>query len=162
MKLTPAKGTRFPLLWNVAAVACLCLSMSVSSPAQETAGKPGTASSTAPANARGFSTPQQAAEVLIAAAEKFDEVALLQIFGPAGEDIVFSGEYAQDRQHAANFVAEAREKNSISVDPNGGNRAFLLVGDEDWPFPVPLEPHCRRYPPLPVKTCTRSLPVSVT
>jgi len=76
--------------------------------------------------------------VLIAAADKFDVVALLQIFGPGGEDIVFSGEYAQDRQHAANFVAEAREKNSISMDPNGGNRAFLLVGDEDWPFPVPL------------------------
>jgi len=138
MKLTSAKGTRFPLLWNVGAVACLCLSMSVSSPAQEAAGKQGPASSTAPANARGFSTPQQAAEVLIAAAEKFDEVALLQIFGPGGEDIVFSGEYAQDRQHAANFVTEAREKNSISADPNGGNRAFLLVGNEDWPFPVPL------------------------
>jgi hypothetical protein len=76
--------------------------------------------------------------VLIAAAEKFDEIALLQIFGPGGEDIVFSGEYAQDRQHAANFVAEAREKNGISTDPNGGDRAFLLVGDEDWPFPVPL------------------------
>ena len=138
MKLASAKETRFPILWNVVAVACLCLSMSVSSPAQETPGKQEQASSTPPANARGFSTPQQAAEVLIAAAEKFDEVALLQIFGPAGEDIVFSGEYAQDRQHAANFVAEAHEKNSISVDPNGGNRAFLLVGDEDWPFPVPL------------------------
>jgi hypothetical protein len=63
---------------------------------------------------------------------------LLQIFGPGGEDIVLSGEYAQDQQHAANFVAEAREKKSVSVDPKSGNRAFLLVGDEDWPFPVPL------------------------
>jgi Protein of unknown function (DUF2950) len=138
MKLTSAKATRFPILCNVAAAACLCLSLSVSSPAQETAGKEGGATSIAPADAKGFSTPQQAAEVLIAAADKFDVVALLQIFGPGGEDIVFSGEYAQDRQHAANFVAEAREKNSVSVDPNGGNRAFLLVGDEDWPFPVPL------------------------
>ncbi|MFZ0292153.1 MAG: DUF2950 domain-containing protein, partial [Candidatus Sulfotelmatobacter sp.] len=34
--------------------------------------------------------------------------------------------------------AEAHEKNSISVDPRSGNRAFLLVGNEDWPFPVPL------------------------
>jgi len=138
MKLTPAKESRLPILWNVAAVACLCLSMSVPSPAQTSSENAGAGTSTAAAHARGFSTPQQAAEVLIAAAEKFDEVALLQIFGPAGEDIVFSGEYAQDRQHAANFVAEAREKNSISVDPNGGNRAFLLVGNEDWPFPVPL------------------------
>ena len=61
-----------------------------------------------------------------------------QIFGPGGEDIVFSGEFAQDRQHAANFVAEAREKKSVSVDPKSGNRAFLLVGNEDWPFPVPI------------------------
>ena len=138
MKLTPAKESRLPILWNVAAVACLCLSMSVPSPAQTSSENAGAGTSTAAAHARGFSTPQQAAEVLIAAAEKFDEVALLQIFGPGGEDIVFSGEYAQDRQHAANFVAEAREKNGISTDPNGGDRAFLLVGDEDWPFPVPL------------------------
>jgi hypothetical protein len=87
---------------------------------------------------RTFDTPQQAVDALIDAAEKFDVSALLQIFGPGGEDIVLSGEYAQDQQHAANFVAEAREKKSVSVDPKNGNRAFLLVGDEDWPFPVPL------------------------
>ena len=63
---------------------------------------------------------------------------LAYIFGPDGEDVVFSGEFAQDRQHAANFVAEAHEKKSVSVDPKTGNRAFLLVGNEDWPFPVPL------------------------
>ena len=63
---------------------------------------------------------------------------LAYIFGPDGEDVVFSGEFAQDRQHAANFVAEAREKKSVSVDPKSGNRAFLLVGNENWPFPVPL------------------------
>src|SRR5207253_2423358 len=48
------------------------------------------------------------------------------------------GEYAQDQQHATNFAAEAREKKSVSVDPQSGNRAFLLVGNEDWPFPVPI------------------------
>ena len=76
--------------------------------------------------------------MLIAAAEKFDVAALAQIFGPGGEDIVFSGEFAQDRQHAADFVAEAHEKKSVSVDSKTGNRAFLLVGNEDWPFPVPI------------------------
>jgi Protein of unknown function (DUF2950) len=136
MKLMSAKGNGFSILRNLVAVACLCLSMSVPSPAQETE-KQKPASGIGPAEARGFSTPQQAAQLLIAAADKFDAVALLQIFGPGGEDIVFSGEYAQDRQHALNFVAEAREKNSISVNLSG-NRAFLLVGDEDWPFPVPL------------------------
>jgi hypothetical protein len=85
-----------------------------------------------------FDTPQHAADALIAAAAKFDVSALEEIFGPEGDDIVFSGEFAQDRKHAADFAAEAHEKKSVSVDPKSGTRAFLLVGNEDWPFPVPL------------------------
>jgi hypothetical protein len=90
------------------------------------------------AGAKAFDTPQQAADALVGAAEKFDVRAIEEIFGPDGDDIVLSGEYPQDRQRAANFAAEAREKNSVSVDPKRGNRAFLLVGNEDWPLPVPL------------------------
>ena len=135
MRPTSAKKKYSPFLWILAAVAWFCLSGPVPSPATETTAKTGSAVST---DARRFDTPQQAADVLIDAAEKFDVVELAQIFGPGGEDIVFSGEYAQDRQHAANFVAEAHEKRSVSIDPKNGNRAFLLVGDEDWPFPVPL------------------------
>jgi hypothetical protein len=85
-----------------------------------------------------FDTPQQAADALIAAADKFDVVELTNMFGPGGEGVVFSGEFAQDRKHAVDFAAKAREKESVSVDPKGGNRAFLLVGSEDWPFPVPI------------------------
>jgi len=87
---------------------------------------------------KAFDTPQQAADALVAAAEKFDQGALEEIFGPEGDDIVLSGEYPQDRQRAADFAAEAHEKESVSVDPKRANRAFLLVGHEDWPFPVPL------------------------
>jgi hypothetical protein len=91
-----------------------------------------------PSGVRTFDTPQEAAARLIEAAEKFDVTALTQIFGRDVEDVIFSGEFAQDRKHAADFVAEAHEKNSISVDPKSGTRAFLLVGNEDWPFPVPI------------------------
>ena len=89
-------------------------------------------------NAKMFNTPQQAADELVDAAEKFDVHALEVIFGPDGDDIVLSGEYPQDRQRASDFAAEARKKKSVSIDPKKGSRAFLLVGDEDWPFPVPL------------------------
>jgi hypothetical protein len=88
--------------------------------------------------AKTFATPQQAADALVEAADKFDVVALTEIFGPDGDDIVFSGEFAQDRKHAADFASEAREKKSVSIDPKTGTRAFLLVGKEDWPFPLPL------------------------
>jgi hypothetical protein len=138
MRRISAKGSHCTFLWVLAAVAWCCLIGSRPSRAQETAAKQGSAVSNIPTDARRFDTPQQAAEVLIDAAEKFDVVELTQIFGTGGEDIVFTGEYPQDRQHAANFVSEAREKKSVSVDPKSGNRAFVLVGDEDWPFPVPL------------------------
>src|SRR6516162_2308971 len=61
-------------------------------------------------DAQGFSTPQQAADTLIDAAGKFDVPELTHIFGSDLEDVIFSGEYAQDRKHAADFVAQAREK----------------------------------------------------
>jgi hypothetical protein len=136
MKSKSAKRHLSWLYWIVGALVWACLCASVLSPAQQTEEK--NAAAATPAAARRFDTPQQAADVLIDAADKFDEVVLGQIFGPGGEDIIFSGEFAQDRQHAADFVAQAREKKSVSVDPKSGNRAFLIVGNEDWPFPVPL------------------------
>jgi Protein of unknown function (DUF2950) len=105
---------------------------------QSEATKPPVATASPAAGARRFDTPQQAADALVDAAQKFDVAALLQIFGPDGDDVVLSGEAAQDRQRASDFVAEAGEKKSVSVEPKQGNRAFLLVGKEDWPFPVPI------------------------
>jgi hypothetical protein len=101
--------------------------------------KPTPARSTSPVSgARGFDTPQQAAASLVDAAEKFDESELERIFGPDGYDIVLTGELPYDRLRAANFAAEAREKQSVSLDPQRGNRAFVIVGNENWPFPVPI------------------------
>jgi hypothetical protein len=91
-----------------------------------------------PASVSAFDTPQQAADALINAADRFDVRAIEQLFGPADESIVLSGEYAQDRQRAKEFAAMAREKNSVSIDPKTSSRAFLLVGNDEWPFPVPI------------------------
>jgi len=96
------------------------------------------ASTTNTAGAKAFDTPEQAADTLVDAAEKFDQVTLGQIFGPQGEDIIFTGEVAQDRQRASDFAAQAREKKVVSLDPKTKTRAFLVIGNEDWPFPVPL------------------------
>jgi hypothetical protein len=43
-----------------------------------------------------FATPQEAAQALIAAAERNDTAAMLKLFGPAGKDIVLSGDAAED------------------------------------------------------------------
>ena len=101
--------------------------------------KPAAASVNTPSAAvQTFNTPKSAADALVKAAGDFDEVALTRIFGPDGKDVVFTGELPQDRKHALDFAQEAKEKLEVSVDPSTANRAFLLVGNEDWPFPVPL------------------------
>ena len=105
---------------------------------QSASPKSATTVSTSSQGPKTFDTPRQAADLLIEAAGDFDEATLAQIFGPRALDVAFTGEVAQDRKHAADFAAEAKEKNSISVDPKTGSRAFVLVGNEDWPFPVPL------------------------
>ena len=138
MKPTPADRNLLILPWIVVAFAWIGLCTSILSAEQPPAKNPPATNVGSAAGPEGFGTPQQAADALVDAADKFDVVRLAQIFGPTGHDVVFSGEFSQDRKHAADFASEAREKKSVSVDPKIGNRAFLIVGNEDWPFPVPI------------------------
>jgi DUF2950 family protein len=85
-----------------------------------------------------FDTPQQAAEALIQGAERFDVPALLEIFGPAGEDLVSSADPVQDKNYAEAFSSLAHQKKAVNIDPKNPARASLSVGEEDWPFPVPI------------------------
>jgi hypothetical protein len=85
-----------------------------------------------------FATPQWAADTLIRAATDYDTSALLRVFGPDGKDFILSPDPVQDRAYAQAFVAKAREKRSVVIDPNNGSRAILSVGNDNWPFPVPI------------------------
>ena len=77
----------------------------------------GQGSSAADTTPRTFPTPQAAADALIDAAEKFDVPALEEIFGPAGKEIIHTGEPARDREIAKQFAEQARTKMEVSVDP---------------------------------------------
>lgn len=97
------------------------------------------ASAAAPdAGPRAFDTPQQAAEVLVKAAEAGDIPALLAILGPEGKDIVSSGDPVEDRNDLAKFAKKARAKMKVSFDLADPKRAILIAGDDDWPMPVPI------------------------
>jgi len=87
---------------------------------------------------KGFDTPQQAADGLIQAAGNFDVPALMEILGPGSEDLVSSEDKVQDKNSSDAFAAKAREKNSIEVDSKNSNLATLLVGNDDWPLPIPV------------------------
>jgi hypothetical protein len=85
-----------------------------------------------------FASPAEAADALIAAAEKYDKDALYEILGPNSRDIVITGEPVADREAATAFASLARTKKAISVDPRTKSRAILNIGEDDWPFAIPM------------------------
>jgi len=87
---------------------------------------------------RSFATAQAAVQELIKAAADYDVSDLLQIFGPDGEDFISSADPVRDKNNSAAFAALAQKKNSLSMEPSKPNHAIMVVGDDDWPFPVPL------------------------
>jgi hypothetical protein len=60
------------------------------------------------------------------------------MFGPEGEDMISSADAVRDKNSAASFAAEAREKTDVAVDAKNPNRAILSVGNEEWPLPIPI------------------------
>jgi hypothetical protein len=96
------------------------------------------AQTTVATKAKPFPTADEAANALVDAAEKYDETALLQILGPDSYDIIHTGEPARDREVAKKFAEQARQKMNVALQPKNSRRAFLNIGDDDWPFPVPL------------------------
>src|SRR6266481_4536648 len=88
-----------------------------------------------------FDSPKQAADALIQVAANFDVAAAKEILGPDSEDIVSSDDPVMDKNRAQAFAAKANEKNSIEIDKKNPNRAILLVGNDDFPLPIPIVKH---------------------
>lgn len=89
-------------------------------------------------NQKTFTTPNEAADAFVQAAKSFDVPGLEQILGPGSEDLVASVDSVRDKSIAVAFAAEAQERNSVVVDPKNPDRATLVVGNEDWPLPIPI------------------------
>src|SRR5262249_3840751 len=90
------------------------------------------------AMAKTFASPEAAANALVDAADKFDVAALEAILGPESKDIIHSGEPARDQEVAQQFADLAHTKMDVAIDPMTKRRAYITVGSDDWPFPVPL------------------------
>src|SRR3979411_956690 len=87
---------------------------------------------------KAFDTPQQAVEALIAATGSYDVAALFEIFGPDGKDFIASADPVRDKNVAAAFAAKANEKKVLTIDPKNKTLAILSVGNDAFPFPVPI------------------------
>ncbi len=83
-----------------------------------------------------FSSPQLAVSALASALKNMNDNELLNILGPASEELIFSGDKIADQNGKARFLKAYEEKNSLEQERNGG--MTLLIGKKKYPFPIPL------------------------
>ncbi len=87
------------------------------------------------ASQRLFSSPEDALKALVDAVKAKDRAALDQIFGPAGKDLR-SDDKVQAEAEFEEFSKHLAEKTSLVKE--GDSKAILYMGNENWPFPIPL------------------------
>jgi Protein of unknown function (DUF2950) len=115
------------------AISCLSSLAVQAAPAAKT-----NAPATSQSKGKAFDTPKQAADALAQAAGSFDTGTLKDILGPDSEDIIASEDPVQDKNRAAEFAAKAKEKMSVETDKKNPNQAIVLVGNDNFPLPIPL------------------------
>ncbi len=85
---------------------------------------------------QGFNAPETAVATLVDAAREFDSGKILAILGPDAEEIIFSGDDVDSKDDAVEFVRKYDAKHRLKLESS--TLANLLIGDDDWPFPIPL------------------------
>jgi hypothetical protein len=82
-----------------------------------------------------FTNPDDAASALAAAVKSGVKQDMLKVLGADGEDIIDSGDDVADADARGKFVSAYDARHSVKVD---GKKATLIVGADDFPFPIPL------------------------
>jgi hypothetical protein len=85
---------------------------------------------------RTFASAEGASRALFAAMQVEDEQAPLSILGPAGKDVLSSGDPEEDLDARVGFVVKYQEMHRFVTEANG--TVSLIIGAENWPFPIPL------------------------
>src|SRR5258708_18881274 len=87
--------------------------------------------------ASGPSLPRRKpAAPIFEAAQRDDDNSLVDILGPAGKDLVFSGDSSEDENSRIEFVVKYLEKHRLETGPDA--TAALYIGQEDLRMPIPL------------------------
>jgi hypothetical protein len=87
-------------------------------------------------NQQVFHSPEEASAALFGAVQQTDNRALLGVLGPAGKDLVSSGDPVEDRRERDNFLAKYKQMHRVVKERSGV--MILYIGAENWPDPIPL------------------------
>ena len=83
-----------------------------------------------------FASPEEAVKALVAALKAEDTKALSALFGPGSKELVSSGDAVADKARRDRFVSDYESKNKL--EEAGPDKVVLYVGNQDWPFPIPV------------------------
>lgn len=107
--------------------------------ALQTAQPPGVATHSAPKiPEKTFDSPEAATQALIDAASKNDTASLKDILGSSAKGILTSGDPKQDEAERQQFARIANQKHHLEKSSMNSHVMVLLIGDQEWPFPIPL------------------------
>lgn len=84
-----------------------------------------------------FKTPEEARDALVRAAAN-GLPAVREIMGMTSGEILRTGDEVQDRALLKQFNERIAEKTELEKDEMDPNRMILVLGNEEWPFAVPL------------------------
>jgi len=84
---------------------------------------------------RTFTSPGEAVKAVTDALVSEDQKALEAIFGPGSSDLLSSGDQVADQSGRKRFLKLYGEKNRLEQTDG---KVVLSIGNEDWPFPIPL------------------------
>lgn len=85
---------------------------------------------------RVFDSPDAAVQALLAACKDADDAALLAIFGREHEQFIIVPDQVAQRAALQELYTAAHE--TTELRPEGEGRRILIIGREEWPFPMPL------------------------
>jgi len=83
-----------------------------------------------------FHTPDEAAARLADAAKSGLSKYIVMVLGRDADDIVSSGDAVSDKEALERFAKAWDEKHSIKTE--GEKKAIIILGNDDFPFPIPL------------------------
>jgi hypothetical protein len=90
----------------------------------------------ADAQQKTFKSPEEAVKSLIDALRSDNTKELLAIFGPAGKEIISSGDKVADQAVGERFVKDYEEMNKLEKETD--KKVTLVIGNREWPFPIPI------------------------
>jgi hypothetical protein len=82
-----------------------------------------------------FPTPEAALEALVGGVKAKDHDALMNLFGPESQQLL-SGDRVEDRNALERFSASVEQ--SAELQKNDDGNYTVLIGENHWPFPIPI------------------------